>query len=173
MPMLMALFAVPIAGMAATPATAAGGIALLTDVQAQDMGNFDRVTFTFEGGTPTIQRADYISGPVLQTTSGLPVEPPVGGDARILVNMGGASTVDQSVNPPVVTYTGPPRIAPGLPSVVELVQVEDFEAVLGWVIAIHGPEVAATAQVLSGPTRVVVDIPHTEEIVAVSPSFTG
>ena len=69
-PMLMALFAVPIAvttAGTATPATAAGGIALLTDVQAQDMGDFDRVTFTFEGGTPTILQADYFDGPALQT----------------------------------------------------------------------------------------------------------
>ena len=40
------------AGPAATEAPP--GIALLTSVSAQDMGTFDRVTFTFEKGTPTI-----------------------------------------------------------------------------------------------------------------------
>lgn len=171
--MLMALFAVPIAGMTATPATAAGGVALLTNVQAQDMGDFDRVTFTFEDGTPTILHADYFDGPAAESPSGLLVTPAVAGPPRMQVTMGNASGVDLSVNPPNDTYTGPKRFAPGLPSVIELVQVEDFEATLSWVIALHGPEVAATAQVLSGPTRVVVDIPHTEEVVTVSPSFTG
>ncbi len=171
--MLMALFAVPIAGMAATPATAAGGIALLTDVQAQDMGDFDRVTFTFEGGTPTILHADYFDGPAAESPSGLLVTPAVAGPPRMQITMGNAAAVDLSVNPPNDTYTGPKRFAPDLPKVVELVQVEDFEATLSWVIAIRAPEVVAHAQILSGPTRVVVDIPHTDEIVTVSPLFTG
>ena len=171
-PMLM-LLAVPLVAISATPGSAAGGIALLTNVQAQDMGDFDRVTFTFEDGTPTILHADYFDGPAAESPSGLLVTPAVAGPPRMQITMGNAAAVDLSVNPPHDTYTGPKRFSPNLPSVVELVQVEDFEATLSWVIAIRGPEVVAHTQILSGPTRVVVDFPHTNQIVIVSPSFTG
>jgi hypothetical protein len=172
LPLLMVL-AVPLAAISATPAAAAGGIALLTDVQAQDMGGFDRVTFTFKEGTPVILLADYFDGPAAENPSGLLVTPAVAGPPRMQIIMSNASAVDLSVNPFVNTYTGPKRFSPNLPKVVELVQVEDFEATLGWVIGMRGPETTATAQVLSGPTRVVVDISHTEEIVHVNPNFTG
>ena len=87
--------------------------------------------------------------------------------------MSNASGVDlsrQSVRP---VYTGPTRFCPNLPKVVELVQVQDFEATLSWVFGLRGAEVPATAQVTSNPTRVVVDIPHDDEIVTWRPSFTG
>jgi hypothetical protein len=171
-PLLMVL-AVPFAAISAAPGGAAGGIAQLTNVQAQDIGDFDRVTFTFEGGVPTILHADYFDGPAAESPSGLLVTPAVAGPPRFQITMGNASAVDLSVNPPQDTYTGPKRFSPNLPKVVELVQVEDFEATLGWVIGMRGPEVAVTARVSSGPTRVVVDISHTEEIVTANPNFTG
>jgi hypothetical protein len=171
-PLLMAL-AVPLAAISATSAAGAGGAALLTDVQAQDMGDFDRVTFTFEGGVPTILKADYFDGPAVQSPSDLLVTPAVAGPPRLQITMGGASAIDMTMNPPNDTYTGPKRFSPNLPKVVELVQVEDFEAVLSWVVGLRGREVVATAQVLTGPTRVVVDIPHDDTIITVSPSFTG
>ncbi len=87
--------------------------------------------------------------------------------------MGTASAVDLSVNPFVETYTGPKRFSPNLPKVVELVQVEDFEATLSWVIGMNGAETTVAVQVVSNPTRVVVDVSHTEEIVHVNPNFTG
>jgi hypothetical protein len=34
---------------------------------------------------------------------------------------------------------GPDPLSPNLPTVIELVQVEDFEATLGWVMRIRGP----------------------------------
>ena len=82
--------------------------------------------------------------------------------------MGTASAVDLSVNPFVETYTGPKRFSPNLPKVVELVQVEDFEATLSWVIGMNGAETTVAVQVVSNPTRVVVDVSHTEEIVHVN-----
>jgi hypothetical protein len=171
-PLLMAL-AVPLGAMAAAPVAAQTGIALLTDVQAQNMGDFDRVTFTFEGGTPTILKADYFDGPAALSPSGLLVSPPVAGPPRLQITMGGASGTDLTVNPPHDTYTGPTRFSPNLSKVVELVEVEDFEATLSWVIGLRGREVVVTVQVLNGPTRVVVDIPHDDTIVTVAPSFTG
>jgi hypothetical protein len=167
------VLAVPLAAISATPAGAANGTALLTDVQAQDMGTFDRVTFTFRDGTPVILQAQYFDGPAAENPSGLLVTPPVAGPPRLQIIMSNASGFDFSAVPFVQVYFGPTRFSPNLPKVVELVQVEDFEATLGWVIGMRGPETEATAQVLSSPTRVVVDISHTIEIVQVNPNFTG
>ena len=152
-PVLMVL-AIPLGALSASPVAAQTGVALLTDVQAQDMGDFDRVTFTFEGGVPTILKADYFDGPATLSPSGLLVTPPVAGPPRLQITMGGAAGVDLSVNPPNNTYTGPQRFSPDLPKVVELVEVEDFEATLSWVIGLRGQEVATTVRVLNGPARV-------------------
>ena len=169
------VLAVPLAAISATPAGAhdrpRGGIALLTNVQAQDMGTFDRVTFTFKTARPAILQADYFDGPARRTRAGLLVTPAVAGPPRLQITMSNASGVDLSVDPFVPTYTGPKRFSPNLPKVVELVQVEDFEATLGWVIGMRGSETTATAQVLSGPTRVVVDISHYRRNRARQPEF--
>jgi hypothetical protein len=160
---------VPTAG-ATTP-----GPALLTGVQAQDMGTFDRVTFTFQSGgnLPAVASAAYVQPPVLADASGLPIA--VAGNAVIRIAMSNASAVDQSVNPPVTTYTGPTRIEAGLSNVVEVVQVGDFESVLSWAIGIRSAPVTAQAQLLTdgGVIRVVVDVPHAAPAVSVNPSFTG
>jgi hypothetical protein len=165
--------AVPLGAISATPAVGQGGVALLTDVQAQDMGDFDRVTFTFEGGVPTILQADYFDGPAALQPSDQLLSPPLAGPPRLQITMSGASSFDTSVDPAVPSYTGPKRFSPNLPKVVELAQVQDFEATLTWDFGLSGREVVVTVQVLNGPTRVVVDIPHDDTIVTVAPSFTG
>ena len=137
------------------------------------MGDFDRVTFTFKDGVPEILQAEYFDGPAAELPSGLLVSPPLAGPPRLQVTMSNASGVDLSVDPIVFTYTGPKRFSPNLPKVVELMQVQDFEATLTWDFGLRGAEVAAAAGVTSSPTRVVVDIPHDDEIVTVAPSFTG
>src|ERR1700687_5811930 len=54
------------------------GPALLTAVDVQDMGTFDRVTFTFRttappSPLPVITRAEYVDRPVLADPSGIEV----------------------------------------------------------------------------------------------------
>ena len=167
--MVFALIVPVVSGVSsAAPAAGVSGTALLVSVEAEDLGTFDRVTFTFESGVPEILNFAYFAGPASENPSGEPVSPPVGGGSRILLTMSNASGFDLSVNPYVQVYTGPTRLFPNLPSVVELVQVEDFEATLGWVIAVRGPAIRSSAQVQFGPTRVVVDVPH-----ATAPTFTG
>jgi hypothetical protein len=160
------------------------GPALLTAVEVQDLGAFDRVTFVFrtsacidgpctpppDNPLPVITRAEYVSRPVLADPSGMEVE--VSGNAVLQIVMSNASGTDLSVNPPETTYTGPTRIQPDLPSVVDLVETGDFESVLSWAIGLRSGAATATAVVLTTPTRVVVDIPHVTAIVA-APSFTG
>jgi hypothetical protein len=160
---------------------------LLTDVRAQDMGTFDRVTFMFRTSIcidppctppvnplPVISRADYVSRPVLADPSGQEVA--VAGNAVIRIAMSNASGVDLSVDPPRATYTGPLRLQPGLPNVVDVVEVGDFEGVLSWAIGIRSGQVMAQAQVVQpqfGPIQVIVDIPHAPPVVMMQPSFTG
>ncbi len=72
-----------------------------------------------------------------------------------------------------MTYPGPFRFPANLPNVTELVQLQDFEATLTWAIGVNDANVTATSQVLSGPTRVQVDIPHGTGAVRVGPNFTG
>jgi hypothetical protein len=149
------------------------GIALLTSVTAQDMGTFDRVTFTFEKGTPTILSAIYQAGPAVFAPSDQPVVPPIAGPARLVITMGNAADEDLTTNPVVVTYPGPLRFAVNLPNITELVQLQDFEATLTWAIGVNDPRVPATSQVLVTPTRVQVDIPHGAGPVGANPNFTG
>ena len=166
--------AAPWSGSAA--GAAEPGPALLVAVDAQDMGTFDRVTFTFRSAPtdaiPTIQRAEYVDRPVLEDASGMEID--VTGNAILRIAMFPAATVDLSVDPPVTTYTGPARIQPNLPSVVDIVKAGEFESVLSWVIGLRSGAATVTAQVLSDPTRVVVDIPHVAvTAVVAAPSFTG
>jgi len=149
------------------------GIALLTSVSAQDMGTFDRVTFTFEKGVPNILSATYEVGPAVFSPSGQPVVPPIAGSARLVITMTNAADEDLTSNPLVVTYPGPFRFPANLPNVTELVQLQDFEATLTWAIGVNDANVTATSQVLFGPTRVQVDIPHGTGAVRVGPNFTG
>ena len=150
-------------------------IPLLTAVQAQDMGSFDRVTFVFSGpAAPDILQAKYISEPATLNPQGEPVQPPIAGAASVLLTLSPASSFDFSVTPALASYTGPTRFAPDLPSVVEVMQVEDFEATLQWVIGVRNLGVTATAQAFTGPSRIEVDVPHGgAPAILLSPSFTG
>jgi hypothetical protein len=173
----------------AGPAAAASpGVALLVAVEAHDMGTFDRVTFFFRttlcidycsgpvvNPAPILSQAEYVGRPVLADPSGQEVD--VAGTAVMRITMSNASGVDLSVNPPLPTYTGPLRIQPDLPNVIDIVEVGDFEGVLSWAIGIRSSQVTAQAQVLQpafGPIEVVVDVPHaTPTAVLLPPSFTG
>src|SRR4051794_2020517 len=148
-------------------------IALLTSVTAQDMGTFDRVTFTFDNGTPNIVSAVSQTGPAVFAPSGQPVTPPIAGAARLVITMSNAADEDLTSDPVVVTYPGPLRFSANLHNVTELVQLEDFEGTLTWAIGVRDPRVAAVSQVLFAPTRVQVDIPHGTAAVATAPNFTG
>ena len=162
-------------GVAPVSEAAEPSSGLLTAVQVQDMGSFDRVTFLFTGPVPPgILSAAYISGPAISNPKGEPVDPPIAGAARILITLFPASSFDLSVVPAVPSYTGPTRFAPDLPSVVELMQVEDFEATMQWVIGVRNLGLTATAQAFTGPSRIEVDVPHGgTPAVTLTPSFTG
>jgi hypothetical protein len=170
-------------GVPAAVAAPPSGPALLTAIDVQDMGTFDRVTFHFRTSVcidspcelhnpvPTIRRAEYVDRPILADASGMEV--PVAGGAVLQLVLGGASAFDAEGNPPQPSYTGPTRIEANLPSVIEVVQTGDFESVLSFAIGVRDGAAGGTAQVLTDPTRVIVDVPHVVTPIVVSPNFTG
>jgi hypothetical protein len=167
-------------------------VAVLTGVQAQDMGTFDEVTFTFStlvcidectgepnNPVPVITQAAYVPRPVLSVPSGEVV--PVTGGAVIQISMSNATINGVPGSTP--TYTGPLDIQPDLPNVVDIVATRDSDGVLSWAIGLRDGRVTASAQALPAqfpptqggflPVRVVVDIPHVVVAVETQPLFTG
>jgi hypothetical protein len=160
------------------------GPALLTGIEVQDLGTFDRVTLHFRTlvcidvceepvvtPVPEILRAQYVDRPIVENPSGLEVT--VEGGAVLQLVLSNASGFDQLSDPPAPSYTGPDRIVANLPSVIEVVQTGDFEAVMSFAIGVRDGAAGGTAQVLTDPTRVVVDIPHVTTAVLAAPRFTG
>ncbi len=78
------------------------------------------------------------------------------GDNAIQISMGATGT-DQSANPPQQTYTGPTRLSVTGGTVIELVQIGDFEAVSNWAIGVHGKPVFRVSAG-SSPSTLVIEV---------------
>lgn len=134
---------------------------LLTQMRVAHHLGYDRVVFELDGAVPGY-RVAYVRE-VLEDPSGRPVT--LQGDARILVTLRGATTdttfqTAEGATPS--SYTGPRRLLPDLPSVMEVRLVGDFEAVLSAAIGVDH-QVPFRVFTLTNPTRVVVDVqaePH-------------
>jgi hypothetical protein len=115
---------------------------------------FDRLVFEFEGTLPGYSVA-YTKRPIMGTSG---KEISVEGGAVLQVKMEHASGVDLAGPTLRQTYTGPDRIRPsGTAAVVEAVRVEDFEAVLRWVVGIRS-QTPFRVTPLTSPSRLVVDV---------------
>jgi hypothetical protein len=114
---------------------------------------YDRIVFEFEDGIPEVDLREG-TPPFTQDPSGLPLE--VEGDAFLILVMHGATGVTPDG---VMTYQGPTEFAPGFPTLTELKQAGDFEAVSEWVIGMTG---AACHRLftLDSPSRLVIDLQH-------------
>lgn len=146
----------PLTGAATTPVSVppVRPTALLTTVRAARQEGFDRVVFEFEGQAPGYD-VRYVPRPVHEDGSGAPIE--VRGGAVVQVRMEAASGSDLSSAVLRRTYTGPTRIDPKTPEVVEIVRTGDFEAVLGWAIGVRD-RVDFKVTTLTSPGRVVIDL---------------
>jgi hypothetical protein len=127
--------------------------ALLTDVRAARHEGYDRVVFEFGNVLPGYD-VRYVEKPVHQDGSGLVV--PVAGTYVVQVRMENALDADLTQESAPLTYTGPQRLSPGTPEVVELVRTGGFEAVLTWVVGLND-RVDFRVLTLQGPPRLVVD----------------
>ncbi|MEY2569488.1 MAG: hypothetical protein QOE35_4017 [Actinomycetota bacterium] len=132
----------------------AGKQGLLKAVRAAHQDGFDRAVFEFEDQVPGY-KVGYVDRPVIEDGSGKTVE--VQGDSVLQVRMDPASGADLSGPQLRQTFTGPTRIDSNTPAVTELVRTGDFEAVLTWVIGVHGKP-GFRVNTLSGPPRLVIEI---------------
>jgi hypothetical protein len=131
-------------------------VSLLTQVRTGTRPCADRVTFQFRDGSPPAYTVAYEPGPFTLGESGQPLT--VQGSAFLVVRFPHASGVDLTSPDVTPTYTGPESIVPtGLAHVREVRRLEDFEAVLVWVIGVDGTQ-PFTVGVLDGPPRVYLDI---------------
>lgn len=130
---------------------------LLTNVQPTPDGCLGRVTFTFRStGADAAPgyRAEYQPGPFAEDGSGSPVT--VAGSAFLVVRFEPAAGVDLSVEHAPQTYTGPRSIKPaGVPHVVEIREIGDFEGVVTWVIGLDSQRPVQTAAIPGPPTLTV------------------
>jgi hypothetical protein len=120
-------------GTTATTA-AAPQIALLTHVSIVNEGAHDVVIFQFSN-FPPIWQVTAVSRPIEADPSGRPVA--ISGATILQVKMQPASGVDLSQPGAPRTYTGPTTITFDGASVVQVVQVGDFEGVLTWDIGLR------------------------------------
>ena len=126
---------------------------LLADVRAASHEGFDRVIFDFGGAVRPVFLVEYMTQPIQQCGSGN--EETVAGSAFIQVRMRLAAAHDDEGQP---TF-GMTELFPGLPSLLEVQQICDFEGTVTWVLGLS-EEVDFNVFVLTGPFRLAVDVAH-------------
>ena len=147
-----------LAGATTDAKTGAGPdtVSLHTDLRTGSQECADRVVFEFRDGAAPAYTVEYRSGPFTFGESGMPLT--VRGSSFLVITFPHASGVDLSDPSAPQTYTGPESIVPtGLAHVREVRRLEDFEAVLVWVIGLDSTR-PFTVGALTGPPRVYIDI---------------
>ena len=168
-----------IVGPAVTASGKAGeAVAVLAEVRIARHDTFDRVVFEFTGSVVPKQRSTD-QGKRPWRRHGGPERFPdrrrrrPGADDRHVA----CRRHLRRVNPPPPLYSGPTSFTPTdtAGNVVQVVETGDFESVLSWAIGLRSAA-TPTVSVVTGPTRVVLDIPHTAtpaQPATGGPTFTG
>jgi hypothetical protein len=138
-------------GAPAMAAAAATSTPVLVQIRAAHHAGLDRLVFEFRGGLPAERSAHYVSQ-VIADPSGKLVA--VAGSARLRVRFFAANGHDQNGH---VSY-GALRRTYALPSLLQVVNAGDFEAVLSFGVGVARKE-PVRMFTLSNPSRVVIDIP--------------
>src|SRR6266536_2408785 len=124
-------------------------IPTLIAVRTAHHPGFDRITFEFSGPR-TSHRIGYVAQ-LVEDASGKPVQ--LAGGAAINVVFQGANAHDDQGRPTV----SPRRFKPGLPSLEEVAQIGDFEAVVTYGLGVDH-RVPFKVLELSNPSRIAIDI---------------
>ncbi len=111
------------------PGTATGS-ATVTLAQAGSPGDFDRLTFQFDGGLPGYQ-ISYLEELPSECGSGLTVQ--MQGVAFLQVRLAPAAAHDDTGSPTLASTD----LTPGLTQLLEARQVCDFEGVVTWVLGLN------------------------------------
>jgi hypothetical protein len=145
----LVLATTPALAASSSTATQAPTIPLLVDVRTAHHPGFDQITFEFRGPRPS-HRVGYVSR-LVEDASGRPVH--LAGNAAIEVVFQGANAHDDNGQPTV----SPRRFKPGLPSLKEVAQIGDFEAVVTYGLGVDH-RVPFKVLELSNPSRIAIDI---------------
>jgi hypothetical protein len=124
------------------------------DIRVGTHGDFDRIVFEYDGGTPSLD-LDLAQPPYVQDPSGLPQE--VAGSPVYRITLIGATKYDQENGEQ--PYQGPTDFEPGFPQIVQFVEFGDFEATHNWYLGVNGAQ-CLRAFTLLDPDRLVIDIQH-------------
>ena len=154
----------------ATPSTAASCAAsangtlmeeqaLLVGVRVGTHDGYDRVVFEFTSrGAPTKDRATFEIGrttpPYFEDPSGRPLT--IAGDPVLAITFHGATIQTLASG---AAYSGSRDFKPRYPVLSELKSRGDFEAVSSWLAGLTRTA-CVKAQVLTNPTRLVLDLMH-------------
>jgi hypothetical protein len=122
-----------------------------------DQPGASRVVFEFDSVVPGYT-IDFIRRPVTEDGSGDEVA--VEGAALLEVRFENAAGARLEGEKVIRTYTGPDRVeASGSGVVTEVVDAGDFEGLVTWVVGLRQPVPAVSITTLSGPSRLVIDVP--------------
>src|SRR3712207_4266755 len=130
------------------------GRTFLVGVRAGRNKDFDRLVFDFEGPAPGF-RVQYVDQ-LIEDGTGDPI--PLRGRAvvEIILQPATAHRDDGTT-----TWTGPIPDVTGFAAFRQIADAGDFEGVLTWGIGVAA-RTGLRASTLSGPTRVAVDVVHSE-----------
>jgi hypothetical protein len=132
--------------------------AQIVAVRVGTHGDYDRVVFEFAGrggaaGVPPYE-IKTAARPLYRDPSGLTMA--ISGDPVLGITLRGGTR--QGLDGGAV-YTGPTDFKTDFPALRELAEGGDFEAVATWYAGLSG-SACVSADVLSNPARLVVDIAH-------------
>ena len=130
-------------------ASASTAVPVLTQIRAAHHPGYDRLVFEFRGRVPTQRSARYVSQVV--GPSGLPVH--IVGSALLQVQFSPAAGHNTQGR---ITY-GSARRTYALPNIIQVVNAEDLEAVLGFGVGLARRE-PFNMFTLTHPSRVVIDV---------------
>jgi hypothetical protein len=127
----------------------------ITDVRSAGHAGYDRVVVEFDGAVVPTYTVAYTatSGPFYDVPGNvIPIE----GKAFLDVWLQGTSRVNTADDYTPV-YTGPTRLRTDTTTVTEVVEVEDFEANVHWLIGLD-ERADFVVWTLDAPSRLVIDI---------------
>lgn len=148
----------PVAPPVSTPAVEPRSHLVAVRAGAGDLPGASRVVFEFDSVVPGYT-IDYVQRPVTEDGSGDEVT--VKGEAVLQVRFENASGARIEGEKVIRTYTGPDRVpATGAEGVAtEVADAGDFEGVVTWVIGLRRRAPLLSVSTLSGPARLVIDVP--------------
>ena len=123
----------------------------ITDVRVGTHDGYDRIVFQFRGGIPEFDIASA-TPPFTADPSGQPLT--VNGSAFLSITLhGGTKQTDSGAS----SYSGPRNFAVEFPTLVNLVEGGDFEAVSTWYVGLSDMS-CLRVSTLTEPDRLVIDL---------------